>query len=316
MSAELPEMINPTIEKIYQSYVNNNGDWRRGHLGASIIGQECERKIWYTFRWCTKPSFDGRMLRLFDSGHRQESRLLNDLKRIGCTVYDVDPETGKQIHYSDFGGHFSGSLDAVANGFEESKAWHVIECKTSNSKNFGPIKTKGVRIAKFEHYAQMQSYMLWSGLDRAYYFCVCKDTDELYGERVQFDKDLADRLSLKAHRIIFSDNPLQKIGDKTNFKCKWCEHKDSCHGNKLPEINCRTCAYADVVDDGKWNCTRSNHIIEPLEQRNGCPSHIFIPSLVPLEQTDADAERGVVMYGDIVNGPGAIPSTKLQEYIK
>ena len=43
--------------------------------------------------------------------------------------------------------------------------------------------------------------MLWSGLDRAYYFAVLKDTDDIYGERVKFDRAYTDRLREKAHVI-------------------------------------------------------------------------------------------------------------------
>ena len=37
------------------------------HLGASIIGKDCERALWYDFRWVTRWAFTGRMLRLFDT---------------------------------------------------------------------------------------------------------------------------------------------------------------------------------------------------------------------------------------------------------
>ena len=42
----------------------------RGHLGFSGIGDSDERKLWLSFRWCLPPTFEGRMLRLFDLGNR------------------------------------------------------------------------------------------------------------------------------------------------------------------------------------------------------------------------------------------------------
>lgn len=313
---ELPELESKTVEKVYQSYVKGSGDWRRDHLGASVIGQECERKIWYGFRWCTKPSFDGRMLRLFATGYSQEKRLLQDLKEAGISVYDRDPETGSQIHYTDFGGHYSGSLDAIAKGFPEApETFHVVECKTMNTKTFNQLKTKGVKLVKFEHYCQMQVYMGWAGLDRAFYFAVCKETDELYEERVYFERAVADRLRIKADRVVFANTPLHKITDDIdNFKCRYCDHKFSCHDTKLPEVNCRTCAFADTIDSG-WKCARDGHTLEPLAQREACPRHVFIPELVPLTQTDADNDKGWIMYGDITNGFGATASKNLQALI-
>jgi hypothetical protein len=316
---ELPEPEHQTVNDIYNCYKTNSGDWRRDHLGASIIGRECERQIWYSFRWCTNPDFNGRMLRLFATGHSQEARLLKDLKAIGISVYDLDPETGKQIHYTDFGGHYSGSLDAIGRGFVEApETFHVIECKTMNIKTFNSLKSKGVRAVKFEHYCQMQVYMGWSGLTRAFYLAVCKDTDELYGERIYFDQSVSDKLRVKADRIVFSDNPLYRIGTSENdFKCKFCEHKDLCYGTRLPEVNCRTCAFSDVIDDGGWmcNCPNNKHVLSPLLQRQGCEHHVFIPSLVPLKQTDADAEKGWIIYGDIINGYSKTLSINMQRQI-
>ena len=48
--AELPDLTLPTVEKIYQSYVEHQGDWRRNHLGASLIGKGCERALWWPAR--------------------------------------------------------------------------------------------------------------------------------------------------------------------------------------------------------------------------------------------------------------------------
>lgn len=58
----------------------------RDHLGGSMIGRKCDREIWYGFRHARKPTFDGRMLRLFGRGHLEEPRFVGYLKLIGCEV--------------------------------------------------------------------------------------------------------------------------------------------------------------------------------------------------------------------------------------
>ena len=306
----LPKIVFPTVEAIYKQYELKNGDWRRDHLGASLIGTDCMRSLWYSFRWASNPNFDGRMLRLFDTGNNQESRLLNDLRNIGCTVYDRDPETGRQISFSEFGGHLSGSLDAIAKGFIESQQWTVVECKTINTKGFKQLLSKGVKGAKHEHFCQVQLYMLWAKLERAYYLCVCKETDEIYGERIYFDKEFADALVDKANRIIFANEPLDR---NEGFGCKFCNHKSICHEGGWVEVNCRTCAFSDVIDDGKWKCCKYEKEIPPLTQRNGCPAHAYIPALVPLEQIDADAENWTIIYaGGLVNGIGHVASKDMR----
>ena len=307
-----------TIDAIYKHYETSNGDWRRDHLGASLIGTECERSLWYTFRWASNPNFDGRMLRLFKTGYIEESRVVNDLRSIGIELYDRDPSTGKQIHYSDFGGHFAGSLDAIGIKFPEAPAtWHVVELKSSNTKSFQQMRLKGVEITKPSHYFQMQCYMHWSKLERAMYIMVCKETDAIYQERVYYNKEVAERLISKARRIIFSENPSFKISnDMESFGCRYCPHKNVCSGKELPEINCRTCAMATPEENGTWTCGRTENVICSSIQRAGCIGHIFIPSLVPLELINADPEAGTVTYaGDIVNGPGHIESKDLREVI-
>ena len=310
----LPKIIMPTIENVFDYYEKNSGDWRRNHLGASLIGKPCERELWYTFRWCLKPDYSGRLLRLFETGNKQEPRIIKNLRDIGCTVYSVDPDTGIQIHYESFGGHFAGNLDGIGRGFEESKAWHVIEIKTSNTKRFNELCKKGVESANYPHYAQMQMYMDWSGLDRAYYFCVNKETDDIYGERVRKDSKLITNLHNKAERIIFSDIPGECISDSTTvFTCKFCNYRELCNGKLLPEVSCRTCAHASVERNGTWSC-KGNKICS-YQQRIACDKHVFLPSVVPLQQTDADEKLGTITYGNIVNGPGNIASVDLHRYM-
>ena len=75
--ALLPQPQHSTVVKIYRHYEQANATFKpRPHLGASLIGDKCERAIWYVFRWATHTKFEGRMLRLFDSGNREEFRLV------------------------------------------------------------------------------------------------------------------------------------------------------------------------------------------------------------------------------------------------
>lgn len=73
----------------------------RHHLGASIIGRECWREIWYSWRWASPVQFEGRMLRLFDRGHEEEHRFADWLRLIGCEVEQYDPTTGDALWYHD-----------------------------------------------------------------------------------------------------------------------------------------------------------------------------------------------------------------------
>lgn len=138
--AELPAITSLTREAIFSGYEADASDGFRSHLGASLIGKECERALWYDFRWVTRSKHPGRLLRLFETGQLEEARLVLNLRRTGATVLEVDPETGRQFRVQAHGGHFGGSLDGVAiNLLEAPKVWHVLEFKTHSNKSFGDL---------------------------------------------------------------------------------------------------------------------------------------------------------------------------------
>lgn len=307
--AELPQNPNSVVKKIYEYYETKAGvNQGRQHLGASEIGGECERALWYGFRWASWISFPGRMLRLFETGQLNEERLASAMQAIGITIHLFD-SNGKQFSFREFGGHFSGSMDGCALGvFAAPKTWHILEFKTINAKGFATLSSKGVQKAKPEHYAQMQIYMHYMGLTRALYLVENKDNSDIYEERVKYDAEIAIKLVAKAKRIVFSPNALPKISDSPeSFKCQWCAHNPVCHGGQMARMNCRTCLYSTPTESGTWVCEKKKTILDVATQRTGCSDHLWIPSLVPYEQIDATDDS--VIYRNIngeklVNLPG------------
>ena len=160
----------------------------------------------------------------------------------------------------------------------------------------------------------MVVYMDKFGLERAYYICVNKNDDSVYGERLHADKPYAAILSKKAETIIFSPTPLDKQGDsEKSMCCKWCDYKELCWHGALPEANCRTCAHSSAEPDGSWSCAKKTHALSVNEQLHGCPQHIYIPQLTPWDVVDADPEMGTITYSNgIVNGPGGKSSEELK----
>lgn len=295
--AKLPEPAHTrttadAILKHYEKQAQNN----RPHLGASEIGKPCDRALWYSFRWSTEKKFDGRMLRLFNRGFREETQFIEELKSIGVEVHTHD-ENGKQFNFQAFGGHFSGSCDGVARGLPEApKSWAILEFKTHSSKSFTELVKKGVEDAKPEHYAQMQIYMGLAQLERALYLAVNKDTDELHSEWIHFNKEAFDILLERAERIIKSPTPLEKLSnDPAWFQCKFCEHSAICHQNVVPKKNCRTCAFSTPEDDGTWSCGYHKRKLSIQDQRLGCRSHLYIPAVVSFAEA-IDSGKDFVAY--------------------
>ena len=287
-----------TVAAIYRWYEAQADSGHRPHLGASVIGHACERYLWLLFRWAGLPGFDGRMLRLFDTGKRAEPRFVAELRGIGCQVHDAD-EFGQQVRVSDIGGHFGGSLDAGVLGLPEApKTWHVCEMKTHNRKSFEELVKLAVRKAKPQHWAQMQIYMGLTGMERAMYLAENKDTSEVYSERVEFDQVEFTRLVERARRIITSGTPPTRLSeDPAHWECKMCAFHAQCHGEQLPEVNCRTCAHSTPrvdVDGGVWQCELEHLVVDLPTQRQGCNGHRYIPILLErvAEQVDARDEAG------------------------
>jgi hypothetical protein len=286
--ADLPAPPTPTLSAIYAAYEARQDAGFREHLGASLIGKPCARALWYDFRWTTAARHSGRILRLFETGHLEEARLVRDLRATGATVLEVAPETGRQFRVEAHGGHFGGSLDAVALGLLEApKTWHVVEFKTHSAKNFTELVAKGVALAKPQHAAQMQVYMHLTGITRALYVAVCKDTDALHIERVPADPESGERLLDKARRIIFAQHPPVRISeDPAWFECRMCPHHGLCHGEDAAAVTCRSCLHSTPVEGG-WHCARHDHMRGSIDQRIACSEHLFIPDLVPGEVIDA-----------------------------
>lgn len=323
--AALPEPVHTTVNLIYQAYENDADDGNRPHLGASLIGRPCERQLWYTFRWVDSKKFSGRMLRLFETGQLAEARFTANLRRIGVQVHDVTPD-GKQWRVTDLGGHFGGSMDGAAVGLPEApKTWHVLEFKTHGDKSFTELVKKTVQAAKPEHYAQMQVYMGYTGMERALYMAVNKNTDELYAERADFDPVEFTKLKVRAERVIRAAEPPMRISnDPSWFVCKMCDFHAHCHGEAAPAVNCRTCAHATPEMDGeaRWSCAKNPRAGDstPLSiQRMGCSHHRYIPILLEKFATQKDYVNGDVVYttptGDFANGDpanGALASEEIR----
>lgn len=288
-------LINSTLEKdqgaSYRTFLGkvipHMGDAYRGidknpyrsHLGASGIGKNCARAIWYGFRWFTKPKFDGRILRLFNRGHLEEARFIALLLSIGVQVFQQDAD-GKQFRISDAGGHFGGSGDGVGVGIPDLPANMpcLLEFKTHADKSFVKLVKEGVYTSKFEHYVQMQTYLRKMNLTVALYGAVNKNNDDLYLEIVTLDTITADQFIDRGVQLVFMRDAPKRLNESAGwFECKVCEHRPICHLGKDGEVNCRTCHYSRPLPDGTWQCGNpeaKGFILNTDAQLAGCSAYL------------------------------------------
>jgi len=297
-----PLILPQLAESIYKIYEAKNAEESpRNYLGGSAIGNKCSRALWYDFRKAKLPDFDGRLLRLFRTGHREEDRMVADLVAAGLEVHANNPETGEQFEVTAFGGHLSGHFDGLLRGVPDApKQWHLLETKTNNTKGFKKLEREGCRKSKPVHFAQMQVYMglakkFWSAWklegeppSAALYMVHCKETDHLYLERVLFYEQAFFDLGAKAKRIIEASEPPDRIAfTEDYYLCRWCDFKGICHGEEVPRLDCRTCIHSTPAQDGRgWICELGVTEGRIGDNFGGCPHHLYIAPL--LENTLGD----------------------------
>jgi len=260
------------LEEIDEYCVRTYDGGHRSHLGASLIGRECKRYLWYVFRWCLHEKTTGRQQRLFNRGHREEARFIEWLEGIGFKVWfenrdEAPNEKGEYPQYriSDVMGHFGGSLDGIAvlperYGIEEPV---LLEFKTNGTgAGFNKLADDGMPIAKPEHFAQTSTYGKKYNFRYCVYLNINKNDDSLHIEVVKLNHNLGEQMIMKAEQIIMSQTAPARLSDNPTFhKCGYCHMKEVCHKGAVVEVNCRSCAFARPVENAEWFCEVHNAII-------------------------------------------------------
>lgn len=239
----------------------------RKHLGASELGIECHRKLYYKFRWVKKEVFDGRKLRLFNVGHMAEPRFITYLRGIGFEVRELD-ENGKQFRISGAHGHYGGSLDGMCRAPAKYQISEDVvlslEFKTNGTGTaYNKVSEVDLYKAKPTHWAQMCQYGYKTGLKYGIYLIENKNDSDITIKVIELDWNLGAQLEHKAEQIIFSKEPPNRISDNpAYYECKGCHFTDICHGSEKPEKNCRSCRNAMPTEASSWTCSRFGVIPE------------------------------------------------------
>lgn len=265
---KLGEQIKADIDKYCQLAYD---DGPRSHLGASEIGHPCERFLWYKFRWFFREEFSGRLLRLFNRGHREEERYHGWLEGISCELLD---STENQIRMEGVAGHFGGSRDGTIRLSRYRNAEPIlVEFKTNGTGRGFDGLDEGVEVAKPQHWAQLCVYGVGFNLRYALYLNINKNDDTLHVEIVELDHTHGRAMIEKGRRIISSQSAPPRISENPSWReCSWCAAKQVCHFGAPAMKNCRSCLHASPVEDGMWNCGLWKHVIPTEFLKEGCSS--------------------------------------------
>ena len=278
-----------TVRAVYDHHkATGDSEPRKGYLGASMIGQECTRALWYGFRHCDRESLTG--LEYRSRGSNQADQICRDLHAIDCEVHQENPEAGHPFTFQSVAGHFQGCVDGCCRGVPEApRAWHTIKYAAHDAKGYRKL-AKGLLKAYPEAYAECILHMHFLGMKRALYAAENRDTRELYTERIKYDKRQATALLQRAERIVSAAVPPEKLSDKSDYwVCRSCSFHMLCHGSEPPVsavacvVGCRNCVHSTPEMDtetGRWSCAKYNLTLSREQQDTGCTDHLFIPDLV------------------------------------
>lgn len=334
-----PTAADPTLDAIASAIEDAARlEESRGYLGMSSIGMDCERMLWYQFRFCAPPGngFTAPTLCNFEDGHRTEDVMADRLRRVpGVKLHTINPSDGKQFGFKAVGGHFRGHIDGAILGILQApRTWHIWEHKASEKGVSTLIKAKAdvgekQALAKWNpvYHAQAIMYMDRAEITR-HYLTVTGPGGRMPWTSVRTNADPAEaqRLTEKAERIIYSAEPLPRLSDDpAHWKCKGCALATVCHTPTLPPVSCRTCLHAtpEPDGDGRWSCAKYGADIPLDAQREGCAEHRYIPALLARwgEAVDASEAEGWVEYkaadGLVFRngpwGPGSYSSRELEK---
>ena len=211
----------------------------RDYLGASIIGEECDRKLWYSFNNAPRKPFDATTLRRFEDGHRTEALVIRRLRRVpGVELWDRH-EDGGQIGGKLFAGRFGWHVDGVILGLLQApKTPHVLEVKATAEKKLKEFKQAvdavGEKAALQEwnpvYFAQAIVYMYLLDLERHYTVVASAGGREMASCRTEGNSLMARALLAKAERIVSAVEPPARISERPEwFACRFCDFHKTCH---------------------------------------------------------------------------------------
>lgn len=217
-------MTRDTLTKIIEKHQSTDDEQVRDYIGASIIGSDCLRQIWYEFKGTKAEKVPAKTRRTWAIGKNLEGLILDWLDESGLDIcriwYDLRSESVPI---------FQGHLDSV--WFKHKEAHAIVEIKTAKDASFKIFVKSGIRIWNPQYYAQVQSYMGMSAIFSTYILVLNKDNSVISDELVTFDEEYYRQLEQKALMISQAVVAPPKInGSALYFKCKMCKFNEVCHG--------------------------------------------------------------------------------------
>lgn len=249
------------VYRIDQGYDRDKREVAREYIGASIVGHPCDALLAFNLRGFPNDEPSPRLKRIFQLGHILEDEIVKDLKgRADVRVWEVDALTGKQHAYEEYGGHVVCHMDGHIQLDDSDDEVMVLEIKSMNDASFTKFKSSGVKRSHPQYFAQLQMMMGMSGIAKAFFIAMNKNTCEYHAQIVDFDPFEYGFLRERTARAL--EGRAQKVAtDESDWRCRGCFKNGVCWGDKPVPVKCQTCMSAVPTADGWWHCDRHDRAI-------------------------------------------------------
>jgi hypothetical protein len=228
--APLNVAINACVEQA--SARKHAGDRARGYLGASLIGDDCLRKI--QFEWMVATTtFPARVHSIFARGHFFEAESRQLLVDAGFAF--APPEV---LSFVAADGLIAGHADGIIISAPAFPSFYLAtpalwEHKGLNAKNYHATARDGLAKVFPRYAAQVALYQNFLGaLNPALVTVTNADTCERLYFAVPFDARRAQEASDRAVQVIEATRQgelLPRLDPALeDFRCKMCSHRQRC----------------------------------------------------------------------------------------
>lgn len=213
---------------------------RRQYVGASGIGEECERKLQFEFAGAPKETdFKPLTLRKFDFGHMGEELARCWFQDAGFLLTQKNQRTGERFRFVQMDGQFSGEPDGVFVGGPEIEGLTypaMWEHKFVGAKTYKEITRDGLKRARPKYWSQIHTCMAYLGLAQTIFTVTNADSGEQAHIVYDIDPVEAQRMTDRAVRIIESTRASELLprayAKADHFECKWCPFTKRCWSMK------------------------------------------------------------------------------------
>lgn len=247
---EVNDVIVPLLDESLKK--ERDAEPPREYLGASIIGDKCERKLAFGFHGYPS-EFSGRTYRIFEMGDAVEEMMVRYLRLAGFTLKTHNKD-GNQIGFIDAGGLIRGHCDGfILNGPEVPGLEYAanFECKGLKASSWKKVRKVGLREYSDTYFGQSQLYMGHFDLKQTLFTAYNKDTSEVHFEIVDFNRRDAQDASDRGLRVIQTKNPFEapRVASRPeDFRCKFCDFAKECWEDRKPEKTTATPAWLKKKD--------------------------------------------------------------------